>query len=253
MSHASRAGKVDALAWGADLTAALTQAWSALPAPEHVVAVSVVHAQRECQVQDITQACFGKTVRWLRAPAAACGVRSAYAEPQRLGVDRFAAMLAAFADGLAPCVIAGCGTALTLDALTADGRHLGGLIAPGPPLMQQAVLGATAQVHSSLAARVVDAADNTGDALSSGCWQAGAALIDRFCARMADALGGTPQLLLGGGDAEQLLGLVATPAAHYPNAVLRGLARWVDEDGTYSSEREVVSGVNDTATRFPPE
>jgi len=101
------------------------------------------------------------------------------------------------------------GTALTLDALAADGRHLGGLIAPGPRLMQQSLLGATAQVRPAQAGTIVEAADNTADAVASGCWLAAAALIERFAARMAPALGGAPALRLGGGDAEALLPLLA--------------------------------------------
>ena len=57
-------------------------------------------------------------------------------------MDRFLAMVAAHAHGGGPHVLVGVGTALTLDALATDGRHLGGLIAPGPMLMQQIYQGA---------------------------------------------------------------------------------------------------------------
>lgn len=60
------------------------------------------------------------------------GVTVAYRQPQRLGVDRWLAMLAARRLGPGqPSVVAMAGTALTLDVVTAEGRHLGGLIAPG--------------------------------------------------------------------------------------------------------------------------
>jgi type III pantothenate kinase len=130
------------------------------------------------------------------------------------------------ADGLAPCVLAGAGTALTLDALDAGGRHLGGLIAPGPRLMQQSLLGATAQVRPTRTGAIVEAADNTADAVASGCWLAAAALVERFAARMSPALGGAPTLLLGGGDAETLLPLLAAPAQLAHDSVLHGLAVW---------------------------
>ena len=226
----ARAGEtVEARAWDSDLAAALTQVWQGMPTPRRVVAASVVDAQREQILDALVSARFGVAVQWLRTPAAAGGVRNAYAEPWRLGVDRFLSMLAAFTDGKAPSITVSCGTALTLDALTADGRHLGGLIAPGPPLMQQAVLGATAQVSAGASGRVVDVADNTADALASGCWHAADALIERFAARMRNALGGAPCLLLDGGDAERMLGLLQSPAQWYPHAVLRGLAAWADE------------------------
>ncbi|MBD8873337.1 type III pantothenate kinase [Rhodanobacter sp. DHB23] len=215
-----------AVAWNEDVAASLAAAWSTLAPPSAVFGASVVDAARERQVAACVAAAFAREPQWLRTPAEACGVRNAYAEPQRLGVDRFLAMLAARADGLAPCVLAGVGTALTLDALAADGRHLGGLIAPGPRLMQQSLLGATAQVRPAHAGTIVEAADNTADAVASGCWLAAAALVERFASRMAPALGGAPALRLGGGDAETLLPLLATPAQLVHDGVLRGLAAW---------------------------
>ncbi|EIM00671.1 type III pantothenate kinase [Rhodanobacter denitrificans] len=218
-------GAVD---WQDHPAAALASAWAGLPRPARVLAASVVDAAREAQVEAVAQRLFDCAPTWLRTPAHACGVRNAYAEPQRLGVDRFLAMVAAHADGHAPCVLAGVGTALTLDALAADGRHLGGLIAPGPALMQQSLLGATAQVRPERPGVVVELADNTADAVASGCWHAAAALVERFATRATARLGATPQLILGGGDAASLLPLLSLPARLSPDSVLRGLAVWAD-------------------------
>lgn len=227
-AHAGGWAGEGALEWQPDMAAALASAWAELPSPAQVVAASVVAGEREAQVAEAVQRRFTLEPRWLRTPAAACGVRNAYAEPQRLGVDRFLAMVAAHADGLAPCVLAGLGTALTLDALTGDGQHLGGLIAPGPRLMQQSLVGATARIRPERAGQILELADNTPDAVASGCWQATVALVERFHARMAPRLGGAPQLLLAGGDAVQLLPLLSLPARLSQDAVLRGVAVWAD-------------------------
>lgn len=217
-----------AVSWSDDVALVLHDAWRGLPAPRDAFGASVVNGEREALVASVIAARFGCSLTWLRTPAQACGVHNAYPEPGRLGVDRFLAMVAARADGLAPCVLAGAGTALTLDALTADGRHLGGLIAPGPQLMQQALLGATARVQVERPGEVLEVADNTPDAVASGCWQAAAALIERFVAHMSPALGGAPQLVLGGGDAEALRSLLSMSATLSPDSVLRGLAVWSD-------------------------
>jgi type III pantothenate kinase len=210
------------------LAAALASAWAGLPRPEQVIAASVVDAAREAQVAAMAERLFARTPTWLRTPAHACGVRNAYAEPQRLGVDRFLAMVAAHADGRAPCVLAGVGTALTLDALAADGRHLGGLIAPGPRLMQQSLLDATARVRPERPGEIVELADNTADAVASGCWLAAAALVERFATRSAARFGTVPALILGGGDATPLLPLLSLPAKLSQDGVLRGLAVWAN-------------------------
>jgi type III pantothenate kinase len=214
-----------AVAWSDDIERVLADAWQALRGVSQIDGASVVDSAREAHVETIAMRLFGHKTRWLRTPAEACGVRSAYAEPERLGVDRFLAMVAAYHDGQAPCVLVGVGTALTLDALAVDGRHLGGLIAPGPQLMQQALWGATARVHPE-PGRVLDAADNTADAVASGCWQAAIALIERFASRMALLLGGSPRLVLGGGDAAVLQPMLALPSRLAEDSVLRGLAVW---------------------------
>lgn len=215
----------DALAW-ADVAALGDRHWRALPAPLAVLGASVVDDAREQAVATQVRTAFGREVHWLRTPALACGVRNAYREPQRLGVDRFLAMVAARAAGVGDCVLVGVGTALTLDALRADGQHLGGWIAPGPRLMQQALLGATAQVRPGGEGVLADAADNTADAVHSGCWHAAAALVERFVARMAPRLGCSPHVRLDGGDAAALAPLLALPAERVEHGVLQGLAVW---------------------------
>lgn len=215
-----------AFGWDADIAHELATLWATWPAPRRVVGASVVDSARETAVAVAAEKAFGLAPAWVRTPAEACGVSNAYAEPHRLGVDRFLAMVDAWASGRAPCVLASVGTALTLDALDADGKHLGGWIAPGPLLMQQSVLGATVQVRPGGAGNVRDLADNTADGLASGCWQASAALVDRFVERSAPLLGGAPAVTLGGGDAGVLAPLLEREVLLVPDTVLRGLAVW---------------------------
>ncbi|HHX34154.1 MAG TPA: type III pantothenate kinase [Pseudomonadales bacterium] len=59
------------------------------------------------------------------------GVINGYEDAQRLGVDRWLAVIAGYTQVKSACLIIDCGTAITADFITADGRHLGGSIAPG--------------------------------------------------------------------------------------------------------------------------
>jgi type III pantothenate kinase len=224
-----------AVAWDEDVSTTLAHAWKGLAQPQRVLGASVVDASRENQLEHLVNEGFARHIEWVRTPAEACGVRIAYAEPQRLGVDRFLAMVAARNEGCAPCVLAGIGTALTLDALMADGRHLGGLIAPGPLLMQQSLLGATARVRPEHAGVIRAIADNTTDAVVSGCWQAVAGLIERFATHVASTSGDTPRLLLDGGDAATMLPLLDVPAELAADSVLRGLHVWAASHPSPSS------------------
>ena len=222
-------GHAGALAWDTPgFDAALAAAWRDLPAIESAWAATVTGPARRAAVIAAVAARWSRAPRWAVATAAACGVRNAYDDPAQLGVDRWLGLIAARAANEAPCVIAGCGTALTLDALAGDGRHLGGLIAPGPALMRSALDSIAPALREAGAGRVVDVATNTADALTGGGWQAAAALVERFSARMAPRLGGTPRLLLAGGDATQIATLLEIPARVVADLVLRGLAAYAD-------------------------
>lgn len=158
-----------------------------------------------------------------RTQSAFAGVRIAYAEPRKLGVDRFLALLGANARG-GPALVVAVGTALTVDLLDADGRHLGGRIAPSPSLMREALHARAAHLPSA-GGMYDEFADDTEAALASGCEGAALALIERS-QRVAEAsLGASPRLLLHGGGAPALLPQLPG-ATHAPRLVLEGLALW---------------------------
>lgn len=152
------------------------------------------------------------------------GLRIAYAQPAKLGVDRFLAMLGARRRVAGAVLVCGVGTAVTLDLVDAAGRHRGGRIAPSPALMRD-VLHSRAPQLPKHGGEWVDWASDTDDALASGCLGAAAALV-RDAGDAARALLGTEAtLLLHGGGADALR--VALPQAiDAPGLVLEGLASW---------------------------
>ena len=91
---------------------------------------SVAAPELTAQVTALLEQRF-EQVRLARTSAQCAGVRLAYPEPQRMGVDRFLALLGARALG-GEALVVGVGTALTVDLLDADGRHHGGRVAAGP-------------------------------------------------------------------------------------------------------------------------
>lgn len=163
-----------------------------------------------------------------RTQRAFAGIRIAYADPTRLGIDRFLALLAAHARGDGAALVCGVGTALTVDLIDEKGRHRGGRIAPSPTLMREAL-------HSRAAQLPVDGGDydlfaaDTADALASGCEGAALALIERSLDAAREQLGVTPKLLLHGGGSDALRPRLAN-ATQVPALVLEGLARWASAD-----------------------
>ena len=158
-----------------------------------------------------------------RTQSECAGLRIAYADPGKLGVDRFLALLAAHARGGAWLVV-GVGTALTVDLLDGAGCHRGGRIAPSPALMRAALHQRARQLPET-GGVYAEFADDTQSALASGCEGAALALIERSHAAAAATLGVAPGLLLHGGGAAELAPYLpqAELASHL---VLRGLAHW---------------------------
>lgn len=159
-----------------------------------------------------------------RTQSRLAGVRIAYAQPAKLGVDRFLALLAAHAREASAWLVVGVGTALTLDLLDASGRHRGGRIAPSPALMRRALHGAAAQLPES-GGVFAEFADDTEPALASGCEGAALALVERSLHEGERLLGTRPRLLLHGGGADDLRGQLPH-AVREPSLVLHGLAAW---------------------------
>jgi len=151
------------------------------------------------------------------------GLKIAYADPSRFGVDRFLALLSAHAEGGAALVV-GVGTALTVDLIDAHGQHRGGRIAPSPTLMREALHRRVAQLAPT-GGGYAEFADDTEDALVSGCEGAALGLIERSLREAATQLGTAPRLLLHGGGADALRARL--PDAQWrADLVLHGLARW---------------------------
>jgi len=219
-------GKVVALDHrGEDLAAQLARV---LPARvEAAFVASVASDALRVALLDALVARCGR-ICMVRTQHAFAGIRIAYPEPQRFGVDRFLALLAAHARGDGAALVCGVGTALTLDLIDTGGRHRGGRIAPSPTLMREALHARAAQLPVS-GGDYRPFADDTADALASGCEGAALALIERSLDAAHAELGATPRLLLHGGGSDALWTRLPN-ATHVPALVLEGLARWARAD-----------------------
>jgi len=107
--------------------------WRTLAAPGSMLGCVVAGEGVKRRVQEQLEL-WDLEPRWVVSSARACGVVNSYDHPSRLGVDRWVALIGArhrvLAQGAArPVLVVMVGTAVTVDALDAHGRFLG-----GPPL-----------------------------------------------------------------------------------------------------------------------
>ncbi|MEP7042866.1 MAG: type III pantothenate kinase [Dokdonella sp.] len=211
------------------LATALRSEWTGLHRVDAVLVASVVGVTREDELAACVRERFQIDAQFLRSPAAALGVHNAYAEPARLGLDRFLGLVALQAARPRAQVLVSVGTALTIDALAADGIHHGGLILASPRVMREALLGATARV-GTFDGLWREMPANTADAVFAGSLYAAAGAIDRFRSAASRRIGAAPALLLTGGGAEELEPLLPD-AERVHDLVLRGLALWAADAG----------------------
>jgi type III pantothenate kinase len=203
----------------------LSEGWDAmLPARFEAATLTLVGSQalRTRLLDALTARCGRLSIA--RTVAQLDGLRIAYPIPEHLGTDRFLALLGARRRGPGPWLVVGIGTAITLDLVDADGLHHGGRIAPSPALMREALHGRAAQLPEHGGAFVAFA-DDTLDALRSGCDGAALALIEQGLRDAEARIGRRPNLLLHGGGIDALDALDPT-AARAPHLVLEGLAVW---------------------------
>ena len=171
--------------------------------------------------------------RFARSTASRAGLRSGYEEPERLGADRWVAMLAAVDAAAGPCAVLDAGSAITFDQIDAAGRHEGGWIVPGLGLMRRSLLRETAGIR--FRDDQVDCGEapgaTTAQAVHAGTLHMArdftrnrwAAFRDRFPGAVLFVTGGDGEAL-----ASDLAGVLEGDVRLTPELVLDGLRVCVD-------------------------
>lgn len=193
--------------------------------PGRIVVGSVARAAARDELRDALSGAWRLQPEFLESTGEALGVRNGYRKPSRLGVDRWAEMVAAFRAGGGPLLVADCGTALTLDYVDAGGLHHGGLIAPGLAAMRTALADTTRLSRDVLEAPGAPGLGrDTPEAVAAGCLAAAAGLIEQARARFCGGDAAACRLWLTGGDAGAVRPRLAGAWREAPGLVLDGLA-----------------------------
>ena len=193
--------------------------------PVFVVATCVAGNNNKLLLQEWVQQQLQIDIEFVTAVQQKHGVINAYAEPAQLGSDRWAAMIAAHLEWQGNLCVIDAGTALTLDLIQTDGRHLGGYILPGLGLMQHCLLEGTKipiSTDSVILANNSQVGDSTISCISNGALQAACGLVERTILKFEQQCKETVQCILTGGDSQSLADNLTIPCVIEPNLVLRG-------------------------------
>lgn len=177
--------------------------WARLAAPERMLGCCVAGDAVKRRVEEQMEELWVVPAHWVVSSAAEAGVINGYDHPTRLGADRWVAMIGArhrmLAEGPArPMVVVMVGTAVTVEAIDAHGRFLGGFILPGHGIMLRALESGTAGLHVPTG-EVREFPTNTSDALTSGGTFAISGAIERMVQHVRHRCGAEPACYMTGG------------------------------------------------------
>ena len=200
---------------------ALVETWKMQTSPERLAVACVSRASLLELVLAVAVELWPTIeIIHVKSEAHAFGVYNAYQQPEKLGVDRWLALVAVRNHYQLPACIVDCGTAITVDLIDTDGKHQGGLISPGLTLMKKSLAEGTEALQFYERNFIFGPANFTEAAIYSGTLAAAAGLIEHVLSKQSNAM----QLILTGGDAE----IIATQLSIKPiidiDLVLRGLA-----------------------------
>jgi len=169
---------------------------------------------------------FDHVPAWVVGPGVRTGVAIHTDNPREVGADRIVNALAGVHLYGGPSIIVDLdGTATCVDAIDAEGRYLGGAIAPGIEVSLEALARRGAQLRSVEVAEPRGViGKNTVEAIQSGAIYGFAGLVDGLVDRMIAAIGGDDVTVAATGPyAETIMEHSRTVVEYEENLTLIGL------------------------------
>lgn len=209
-----------------DLPALLERNWRELPELQQAVVCCVAGEATLAAIDRWLRTQRGVAPVVFRSAARTLDIVNRYREPASLGADRWASLLGARGLTTEPVCVVDCGTAVTIDALSAAGEFLGGVIFPGLKLLRASLAVGTDAVRPPPGGEASCLGRSTADAVAGGTLFGLAGAIERVVHEQQAYLGADARVLLTGGDAPLLAARITHRLWHVPDLVLQGLARF---------------------------
>lgn len=226
----------------------LTKAWKAYSDIEAIYVANVAGEKIAAQLTEWCQKQWQLEPNFILAEQKKFGVNNAYEEAEKLGVDRWLSLISARQHARnAQCII-DCGTAITVDIVTRNGQHQGGMILPGLTLMRRSLASDThALTEESGDQEFKTLATNTFSAIQVGTLYSVSAALNQLIDDLTLSFNKQIRFVITGGDATQLIPLLPDNVYHYPDIVLKGLAFYARQDNASNIDQDdsITEQVND--------
>lgn len=168
-----------------------------------------------------------------------CGLSNSYRQIDQLGADRWAAAIGAWHITRTATIIVDCGTAITVDALSASAEFVGGSIFPGIQLAHESLYRRAPGIERAPVLVPTMPARSTIEAISTGVVYGAVGGVESLIDRYHRIVGKASRLLITGGDAFVVQRHSAKSFEHVPDLVLKGLARIADSTVTRATRQDL--------------
>lgn len=226
-SGAGKLGQHGSAERGTGLPEQAQSTWLNSTKPKGVIAANVAGDDYAEQLNQWVHNNWQLQVDYIKVNPHGFDLELAYADPERLGVDRWLALIAARQLEKGMVAIIDAGTAMTLDVVSSQGQHLGGIIVPGLNLMSAALMQKTAGIAHDQQQMYVDSSTlfgaDTRSCIEKGSLYAVTGAIEHLLYRFAAQNEFGVSVILCGGDAEQVMAEINIECQHIPDLVLQGM------------------------------
>jgi len=203
----------------------LRASWAQLPVPDAVCVSSVACEEIRKAISNHCAQAWQLDAQFIQSMSQQLGVTNCYAQPTRLGSDRWAALIGARALYQCPLAVIDCGTAVTIDAMNSDGEFIGGVIFPGMDLMRHSLQDRTQYINEIESTHLNVFGSSTGECVRAGAEFAVVGGLDRVLQEFMNEFGEQMKVLLTGGQAQRVQQLLNKSVILIPDLVLQGLTQ----------------------------
>lgn len=198
--------------------------------PAQVYIASVADSAINAKLIDAIQTAWKVYPTLLTTQPSCCGIECGYDEFDRLGVDRWMAIIGACAHSNKPTLIVDAGTALTIDVVV-DKQHQGGFIVPGLGLMRQSLLEKTAlpkQAFEIEQESLTLLAKDTGHGIMGGTLYMVASYLNNVIHDLESEMGRRFDCIGTGGDFEAIQPLLDKSFDYVEDLTLQGMIEVIE-------------------------
>lgn len=196
-----------------------------IPTPETVLVANVAGDDLATLLNATSLSLWHITPHYISAEKKAGLVTNGYTHTEKLGCDRWSAIVAAYHKAQSAAMVVDCGSTITVDIVDDGGQHQGGLILPGLKFMYRSLINDTAGIKSTfkLPDSGIFLGRNTHDAVNHAILSAAVEFVEHWIKVFINHYGKEASVYLCGGDAEVIRNYLDAQVEIHPHLVLEGL------------------------------